>query len=70
MSKTAFRGGPANTIGDLPKVGSTVHFSNLVKNDLTLVSTENYKGKNKIISKGRNIGANVESLQHWVDGNV
>ncbi len=50
MAMTAFRGGPANTIGELPKVGSVVSFSKLVKNDLTEVSTDNYKGKNKVIS--------------------
>ncbi len=50
MSKTAFRGGPANTIGELPKVGSQALFSKLVKNDLSEVSSDNYKGLYKVIS--------------------
>lgn len=50
MSKTAFRGGPANTNGELPKVGQLALFTKLVKNDLTEVSNENYKGMYKVIS--------------------
>lgn len=50
MSKTAFRGGPANTNGELPKVGQVALFTKLVKNDLTEVSNENYKGMYKVIS--------------------
>lgn len=50
MSKTAFRGGPANTNGELPKVGQVALFTKLVKNDLSEVSNENYKGMYKVIS--------------------
>lgn len=50
MSKTAFRGGPANTNGELPKVGQVALFTKLVKNDLSEVSNDNYKGMFKVIS--------------------
>ncbi len=50
MAVTAFRGTPTQTNGELPKLGQTALFSKLVKNDLSEVSNETYKGKNKIIS--------------------
>lgn len=50
MAITAFRGSPTQTNGELPKLGQTALFSKLVKNDLSEVSNETYKGKNKIIS--------------------
>jgi len=50
MSKTAFRGSPAHTNGELPKIGSVAHFSKLVKNDLSEVTNENYQGLFKVIS--------------------
>ena len=50
MSQFTFKGQPARTVGDLPKVGQTVSFSKLVKNDLSEVSIDAYAGKTKIIS--------------------
>jgi len=50
MAKLAFKGQPANTNGNLPEVGSTMNFKNLVRNDLSLVSSETFAGKNKVIS--------------------
>lgn len=50
MAVTAFRGTPTQTNGELPKLGQTALFSKLVKNDLSEVNNETYKGKNKIIS--------------------
>lgn len=50
MATTAFKGQPAHTKGDLPKVGQSVSFSNLVKHDLTETSLENYSGKKKVIN--------------------
>lgn len=50
MAQITFKGQPVQTIGDLPKVGTTVSFSNLVKNDLTNVTLDSYAGKYKVIS--------------------
>jgi thiol peroxidase len=50
MAVTAFRGTPTQTSGELPKLGQTALFSQLVKNDLSEANNETYKGKNKIIS--------------------
>ena len=50
MGTTAFKSNPVHTAGELPKAGSTVHFSKLIRNDLSAVSSETYAGKNKIIS--------------------
>ena len=50
MAKLAFKGTPAHTAGDLPKVGQAMTFKNLVRNDLSLVSTETFAGKNKVLN--------------------
>jgi thiol peroxidase len=50
MGKTSFKGQPSHTSGDLPKVGQSANFSQLVRNDLSEVSLETYKGKSKILS--------------------
>lgn len=50
MAKLAFKGTPAHTTGDLPKVGQTMTFKNLIRNDLSEVSTETYAGKNKVLN--------------------
>lgn len=50
MSSFTFKGNPAHTSGDLPKIGQTVLFSKLVKNDLSEVSADHYKGKNKVLN--------------------
>lgn len=50
MAKTAFKGTPANTVGDLPKVGQQVQFNKLVKTDLSEISAENFAGKYKVLN--------------------
>ncbi len=50
MAKLAFKGTPAHTAGDLPKVGQAMTFKNLVRNDLSLVSNETFAGKNKVLN--------------------
>ena len=50
MAKITLGGKPANTSGELPALGKIVTFSNLLKNDLTVVSSENYAGKAKVLS--------------------
>lgn len=50
MAKLAFKGTPANTVGDLPKVGETLKFSKLLKTDLSEVSTENFGDKYKVMN--------------------
>ena len=50
MSKITFKGNPANTVGELPKVGQTASFSKMVKNDLSEVSVDHYAGKIKVLS--------------------
>ncbi len=50
MPKFTFKGQPASTVSDLPKIGQTVSFSKLVKNDLSEVSIESYAGKTKVLS--------------------
>lgn len=50
MAKTNFKGQPANTVGDLPKVGQSVNFSKLVKNNLSEASIADFGSKYKVIS--------------------
>lgn len=50
MAKLAFKGNPANTVGELPKPGQTVTATKLVKADLSEVSSQTYAGKNKIFN--------------------
>ena len=50
MATLALKGTPAHTAGDLPKVGQTMTFKSLIRNDLTEVSTETYAGKNKVLN--------------------
>ena len=67
MAQLTFRGQPAHTTGELPKVGSTVSFSKLVKNDLSEVSAGSYQGKNKVISIFPSIDTGVcaASVRHF-----
>lgn len=50
MAKITLKGNPVNTVGDLPKVGSTAPDFKLVKNDLSEVSLANFTGKRKILN--------------------
>ncbi len=50
MATLALKGTPAHTVGDLPKVGQTMTFKSLIRNDLSEVSTETYAGKNKVLN--------------------
>jgi thiol peroxidase len=45
-----FKGNPAQTSGDLPKVGSKLPDFKLVKNDLSEATLASYAGKFKVIS--------------------
>ena len=50
MATLAFKGTPANTIGNLPTVGQKVTFSKLVKSDLSEASNTSYAGKRKVLN--------------------
>ena len=50
MAKVLFKGTPAHTNGDLPKVGSTVPDFKLTAGDLSEVTLANFKGKKKLLS--------------------
>jgi thioredoxin-dependent peroxiredoxin len=50
MAQLKFKGTPAQTVGELPKKGQNFNFSNLVKTDLSVVSSENYLGKKKVLN--------------------
>jgi thiol peroxidase len=50
MAQVLFKGGPAHTNGDLPKVGSTAPDFKLTAGDLSEVTLANFKGKKKLLS--------------------
>ena len=50
MAKTAFKGNPINTNGDLPEVGSDAPDFLLVATDLSEKNLASFAGKKKIIS--------------------
>lgn len=50
MAKIKFKGNEVNTVGELPKVGSTAKDFVLVAKDLSDVSLKNYQGKKKILN--------------------
>ena len=50
MANIKFKGNPAHTSGELPKVGASAPNFKLVKNDLSEASLENFAGKNKILN--------------------
>lgn len=50
MANIKFKGNPAHTSGELPKVGVKAPSFKLVKNDLSEASLESYAGKNKILN--------------------
>lgn len=50
MSRTAFKGSPVNTIGELPKNNSKAIDFVLVKGDLSEITLDDFKGKNVILN--------------------
>lgn len=50
MANVLFKGGPAHTNGELPKVGSKAPDFTLTAGDLSEVSLANFKGKKKLLS--------------------
>src|SRR3984957_16527559 len=50
MANIKFKGNPAHTSGELPKVGAKAPNFKLVKNDLSEASLESYAGKNKVLN--------------------
>ena len=50
MADIKFKGHPAHTSGELPKVGAKAPSFILVKSDLSDASLESYAGKNKILN--------------------
>lgn len=50
MAQVTLKGNPFNTVGDLPKVGSSLPDMKLTKSDLTDVSLSTYAGKRKILN--------------------
>ncbi len=50
MAKITLKGNPVNTVGDLPKVGTTAPSFKLVKNDLSETTLAAYQGKRKVVS--------------------
>ena len=50
MAKTALRGNPVKTSGDLPKVGGKAPDFKLVAQDLKDMSLADYKGKKKVLN--------------------
>lgn len=50
MANALFKGQPAHTNGDLPKVGSKAPDFKLTAGDLSDVTLANYKGKKKLLS--------------------
>jgi thioredoxin-dependent peroxiredoxin len=50
MAKTAFKGSPVNTIGELPKTGSAAPEFELVGADLSTKTLATFAGKQKILA--------------------
>lgn len=50
MSTVTLQGNPINTSGTLPKIGTKAPDFHLIKNDLSSVTLENYKGKCLILN--------------------
>ena len=50
MAKTAFKGNPVNTSGNLPKVGEMAPDFKLVNSSLEEVKLSDYKGKNIVLN--------------------
>ncbi|PIP90735.1 MAG: lipid hydroperoxide peroxidase [Bdellovibrionales bacterium CG12_big_fil_rev_8_21_14_0_65_38_15] len=67
MASLLFKNTAANTVGELPSIGSVVDFQNLVTNDLKPSSLSDYAGKNKIISIFPSVDTGVcaTSVRHF-----
>lgn len=50
MAKVTLKGNPIETIGELPAVGSTAPAFKLVRQDLTEVTLEDYRGRTVILN--------------------
>ncbi|MFM8313862.1 MAG: thiol peroxidase [Deltaproteobacteria bacterium] len=50
MSQVTLKGNPFNTIGNLPKVGSTAPDFKLTKSDLSEATLNSYAGKRKVLN--------------------
>src|SRR5512145_3137535 len=50
MAKTAFKGTPVNTVGELPKVGSKAPNFQLVGDDLSTKTLASFAGKKKVLT--------------------
>ncbi len=50
MASLTFKGNEVKTNGELPKLGQKITATKLVKNDLSVVSLEDYQGKRKVLS--------------------
>jgi len=50
MTTTKLQGNPVEIFGDLPKLNSTVKNIELIKNDLSVATLENYKNKKKVLN--------------------
>lgn len=50
MSKITLGGNPVNTVGSLPAIGTKVPDFNIVKTDLSLLTSNDLKGKNVIFN--------------------
>ena len=59
MADVLFKGTPAHTNGNLPKVGSQAPDFKLIAGDLSEVSLANYKGKKKLLSIAHSLDTGV-----------
>jgi thioredoxin-dependent peroxiredoxin len=59
MADVLFKGAPAHTNGDLPKVGSQAPDFKLTTGDLSEVSLANFKGKKKLLSIAHSLDTGV-----------
>lgn len=50
MASITFKGNAVNTNGELPKTGQKISATKLVKNDLSVVSLEDFGNKRKVLS--------------------
>lgn len=50
MASLTFKGNEVKTNGELPKLGQKITATKLVRNDLSVVSLEDYSGKRKVLS--------------------
>lgn len=69
MADVLFKGTPAHTIGDLPKVGTTAPDFKLTNGDLNEVSLADFKGKKKLLSIAHSLdtGTCASATKHFND---